>query len=121
MPEENTLNESVNDDMGPNLFHIALKVTIGSFQKQQPGELSVTGGGRTTLVLYEPLQGGSLEGRMTEANVLQERSRGSLMSGVDHEKVPPHGFSEGHAGPAATSPPLTVWLHSQALWNSKGG
>ncbi len=60
---------------------------------------SVTGGDRASVVLSEPLNGGSPEVRVTGPGELQERCKGDSAPGVSPSMVPPHGFSEKHAGP----------------------
>ncbi len=62
---------------------------------------SVTGGDRASVVLSEPLNGGSPEVRVTGPERRQERFREDSLSGVNPSKVPPHGFSENRTGPAA--------------------
>jgi hypothetical protein len=55
------------------------------------------------MVLSEPLHGGSPEEWVTKLMELQEGSKESSVPGVNRIKVPPHGFSEDHAGPADRS------------------
>ena len=63
---------------------------------------SLMAGNRTRVVLSEPLHGGSLERSVTRPLKLQERRKGSSITGVNHGNVPPQGFSEDHPGPATS-------------------
>src|SRR4030042_7152365 len=63
---------------------------------------SLMAGNRTRVVLSEPLHGGSLERSVTPPLKLQERRKGSSITGVNHGNMPPQGFSEDHPGPATS-------------------
>ncbi len=66
---------------------------------QLKGNPSVTGGDRAGVALSELLNGGSPEVRVTGPGGLQERCKRDSVPGVSPSTVPPHGFSENHAGP----------------------
>ena len=51
-------------------------------------------GDRVHGVLFEPLHGGSPEGRVTWARKLHEECEGRAIAGVSRGKVPPQGFFE---------------------------